>query len=159
MLNNKSLLLAAGGKFYTPFVKTHEITVGVSPYDPTAFGFINYEFYPEENYGSISTKELTISDVFDSYTALISAFFFSAGDLSFGLEEDSAVPANNFFLYLIVNKDNTPIGIYAEVDLTLMSIERTPLTEFLWLESDIGKSYEVYISQTPPTFKWLDIRQ
>lgn len=148
MLNNKSLLLAAGGKSYTPFVKTHEISVGNNEEE---WGFSTRDI----SYGSLTPITLDVTDMGETFHLNIDTLYYRENTgVTFGFEEGSELPSNTLWIYIVINKDNNPKGIH----WTIIRGELKVYTEEELLTVDnYGENYEVYISQNPPTFKWTDI--
>lgn len=142
MFNNEMLLIR--GKKKAQY--THKLTVGTNTlyygYARNAFGILEPNYYELKDSYIVNLEDFYEDRRYSGFPALV---INPVADQE-GLEDD-------YQLYIIFNKDGNNYG-----SLIQMSYDHTCIAKLdflLYLEE--GKTYDVYISQTPPPFAWEDI--
>lgn len=146
---NKNCVLAGENK--TSFVKTNELLVAN---DIWGFDNIGYSFdeYGERNWGSLSPKSITISEY--PYTMYVYEIVQHEYSLSFDFSNDMDLPSGDYSIYFIVRKGDQNLGVKLDFGVGAWYIERSGMKGLLSYD-DIGKTYDVYISDKPPAFDWV----
>lgn len=143
MLNNEMMLV---GKLKKTPAYTHRLTVGSSVpyygYMRDTFGIIDPDYY------ELSDSSIVKLDDFyeDKQYIWTSILIINPVADQEGVEDD-------YQLYVIFNKDGNNYG-----RLLKMSNDHSYREQLqVLLDLEEGKTYDVYISQTPPPFDWIEI--
>lgn len=133
MFNNEMLLMSKKKPLYT-----HKITVG--EYIPS---YTQYGFHDDSDTGKIDPEDIVYSS--NTRSRIKSLLAFTRGIVTY-LSLMESQPESNYLF--IIRLDNFKGARVARSGDTL---------ELLFKEEDVGKTIELYISQSPPPFDWTDI--
>ena len=146
---NKNCILTNENKI--SFIKTNELLVAndIWGYDNIGYSF---DEYGEHNWGSLSPKAITISE--DPYTMYVYQITQHEDSLFFEFSPDMELPGGDYSIYFIVKKGDQNLGVKLDFGAGAWDIERRGMKDLLSYD-DIGKTFDVYISDKPPTFVWV----
>ena len=144
---NKNCILTNENKI--SFIKTNELLVAKDIYNNIGYSF---EGNGADNWGNLSPKSITISRY--PYTMYVYDINQHEDTLVFGFSPDMELPGGAYSIYFIVKKGDQNLGVKLDFSASVESIERRGMKDLLSYD-DIGKTYDVYISDKPPAFDWV----
>lgn len=147
MLNKNCLL----GENKISFVKTNELLVAEDIWNYNNIGY-SFDEYGANNWGNLSPKSITISE--EPYTMYVYEINQNEDTLYFSFSPDMDLPGGDYSIYFIVRKGDQNLGVKLDFGAGVYDIERRGMKNLL-THDDIGKTYDVYISDKPPIFDWV----